>query len=50
MTDSVNDLLSVLLSAAPGQEECEDALRKISVSCAPLPVYAEEAATNVAML
>ena len=32
VTDSINDLLSVLSSAAPGQKECEDALRKITVS------------------
>ena len=32
VTDSINDLLSVLSSAAPGQKECDDALRKITVS------------------
>lgn len=30
VTDSINDLLSVLSSAAPGQKECDDALRKIT--------------------
>ena len=31
VTDAINDLLNIMSSAAPGQKECDDALRKIEV-------------------
>ena len=31
VTDSINELLNVCSSSAPGQKECENALRKVEV-------------------
>ena len=39
MTDSINMLLNACMSAAPGQKECDNALRNIQVGLELSDVY-----------